>query len=162
MPGHPLSLALAHQAAAAGHGSVAAQSVSATSLLVQMVIGLAVIIVLIKVASRFVQSRGGRTVGRRSRPCGITLVGRQSLGKGVQVAMVHTGTQAYLLGVTQHQVTLLGQLDTGDVVPAAGTDADAGLQLLRGGDGAATADGGPLPVWRSTIEQMRVRTVRRA
>jgi flagellar biogenesis protein FliO len=134
-----------------------------------MVVGLVVIIFLIKMASKLVQGRGGRGLGPRPRAGGVTVVGRQSLGKGVQVAMVAAGKQTYLLGVTQRQVTLLGEID-GDE-PAVVGDHDDGskeLHLLRGGTRPAlaaspfpTADGAQ-PGWKSAIEQMRVRTARRA
>jgi flagellar biogenesis protein FliO len=173
-------VALAHHAT---HGSTGAQSVSASSLLIQMMLALIVIVVLIKLASRFVQGRRPRLPGGGARSQGVSVVGRQSLGKGVQVAMVAAGTQTYLLGVTQRQVTLLGQVDTIDpkevqvstvlaestvladssVLDRTGTDdaTGSGLQLLSGGDKAAS-NGDGQPVWRSAIEQMRVRTMRRA
>jgi flagellar biogenesis protein FliO len=149
---------------AAGQALTGAQSVSASSLLVQMVVGLVVIIVLIKLASKFVQGRGGRTVGPRARSQAVSVVGRQSLGKGVQVAMVAAGTQTFLLGVTQRQVTLLGEIDS---ATAATTTVDpeestsSGLQLLRGATPALSV-AGVVPSWKSALEQMRVRTVRRA
>jgi len=154
------TLALAHHAA--GHGSTGAQNVSASSLLVQMVLGLIVIIVLIKLASKFVQGRSGRALGHGPRPHGVAVVGRQSLGKGVAVAMVAAGKQTYLLGVTQRQVTLLGQVEPDDPGGAERQDTAGGLQLLRGGDRPALSADGSVPGWKSAIEQMRVRTVRRA
>jgi flagellar biogenesis protein FliO len=156
----PQLLALAHHGAS--HGSTGAQSVSVSSLLVQMVVGLCVIIVLIKLASKFVQGRGGRALTSGSRPHGVSVVGRQSLGKGVQVAMVAAGTQTFLLGVTQRQVTLLGELGGDETGSADGDDrAPGGLQLFRDADVPALTDG-TVPAWKSAIEQMRVRTVRRA
>jgi len=148
--------------AAAVHASTGAQSVSASSLLVQMTIGLVVIIVLIKLASKFVQGRSGRSLGRGPRPQGVAVIGRQSLGKGVQVAMVAAGKQTFLLGVTQRQVTLLGQLETDDVEPVDNADEASGLTLLRGGNRPALSAGGYVPAWKSAVEQMRVRTMRRA
>jgi flagellar biogenesis protein FliO len=145
----------------AAHASTGAQSVSASSLLVQMTIGLVVIIVLIKLASKFVQGRQGRSLGRGPRPQGVAVIGRQSLGKGVQVAMVAAGTQTFLLGVTQRQVTLLGQLDSDEAEPVDNHDEAAGLTLLGGTRPALTA-GGYVPAWKSAVEQMRVRTTRRA
>ena len=174
---------VAHHAATVAHhassGSslTGAQNVSASSLLVQMVVGLAVIIVLIKVASRLVRGRGGPPLGHGPRSHGVSVVGRQSLGKGVQVAMVTAGRQTYLLGVTQRQVTLLGEVDTTEpVVVSVGTGpAAAGLELTSaapaalpaglatrsmGSTGSETATNAP--AWKSAIEQMRVRTTRRA
>jgi len=160
--GHTVAHTVAHTAA---HASTGAQSVSASSLLVQMVVGLVVIIFLIKVVSKFIQGRGGRALGAGPRAHGVSLVGRQSLGKGVQVAMVAAGKQTYLLGVTQRQVTLLGEVDTSDAVtvPVSGSDpAPGALQLLPGGNSSGSFADGSMPVWKSAIEQMRVRTVRRA
>ena len=91
------------------------------------------------------------------------MVGRQSLGKGVQVAMVAAGRQTFLLGVTQHQVSLLGEVDTGEMAPVGGEDAGStALQLVAGGTGGSRPGSGSLPTWKTAIEQMRVRTVRRA
>lgn len=159
----PVVMAIARHATTGGHSSTTAQSVSASSLLVQMVIGLVVIIALIKVASRLVQGRGGRALSATRRRGSVTVVGRQSLGKGVQVAMVSAGEATYLLGVTQRQVTLLGQLDP-EVDPASATfpDVAAGeLQLLHGDSGVASPEV-TRPMWKSPIEQMRAKTLRRA
>jgi flagellar biogenesis protein FliO len=157
-----LALAAHH---AAAHGSTGAQSVSASSLLIQMVVGLIVIVFLIKMASKFVGGRGGRAgrvLGHGPRTQAVTVVGRQSLGKGVQVAMVAAGKQTYLLGVTQRQVTLLGQVGTDDSVPDEQDAAVGGLQLLRGGNRPALAAGASRPTLKSALEQMRDRTARRA
>jgi flagellar biogenesis protein FliO len=76
--------------------------------------------------------------------------------------MVAAGTQTFLLGVTQRQITLLGEIDR---APATAVDPEestsSGLQLLRGTTPALAATG-VVPGWKSALEQMRVRTVRRA
>ncbi len=77
--------------------------------------------------------------------------------------MVAAGRQTYLLGVTQHQVTLLGEVDTGEVAAVEGDESTAsGLQLVASGNRSTPSAVGSLPNWKSAIEQMRVRTVRRA
>ncbi|MGH9016537.1 MAG: flagellar biosynthetic protein FliO [Acidimicrobiales bacterium] len=153
--------AATHAHAAATHLATGAQSVSASSLLVQMAVGLVVIVLLIKMVSKLVQGRGARAFGHAARPQGLAVVGRQSLGKGVQVAMVSTGAQTYLLGVTTQQVTLLGEVG----VPAAATG-DEGtngtLQLLPGATAPALAAGASGTGWKAALEQMRDRTARRA
>jgi flagellar biogenesis protein FliO len=165
VPQLPPTLALAAHHAATTPGSTGAQSVSASSLLIQMVVGLIVIVFLIKMASKFVQGRGGRAgrvLGHGPRAQGVSVIGRQSLGKGVQVAMVAAGKQTYLLGVTQRQVTLLGEVDTDAAAADEQEAAVGGLQLLRGGNRPALAAGGSRPTLKSTLEQMRDRTARRA
>jgi flagellar biogenesis protein FliO len=163
MPRLPVVLAVARHVTSGSHATTPAQNVSASSLLVQMVIGLVVIIALIKVGSRLVQGRAGRTFNPARRRGSVAVVGRQSLGKGVQVAMVAVGDETYLLGVTQRQVTLLGQLDSAEEHAAAlSSDPVPGeLQLLHG-DGM-TSSPAPSPwSWKSPIEQMRAKTLRRA
>jgi len=179
---HLATLVAAAHLASAGHGGATTRTVSASSLLVQMVVALAVVVALIKLASRFVQGKGGRLPGQARRHGAVSVVGRQSLGKGVQVAVVSAARQTFLLGVTQHQITMLGRLGAAPRPDTAGTagedlelpddlsglvdgpDHDDGtgeLSLLRDAR-HPEATGEELAGWRSTIEQMRTKTVRRA
>jgi flagellar biogenesis protein FliO len=76
---------------------------------------------------------------------------------------VSAGDATYLLGVTQRQVTLLGQLDP-EVDPASATFPDVAvgeLQLVQG-DSAVSSPEVNQPMWKSPIEQMRAKTLRRA
>ena len=164
MPPGQAVLAAAHQVATTGgHGATGAQSVAASSLLIQMVIGLAVIIGLIKVVSRVVQGKGGRALSHARRQGGVSVLGRQSLGKGVQVAVVSAARRTYLIGVTQRQITLLGQLDGAQEAVAAPGQALAigDLQLIRSEPGPDPGDD-LQPSWRAAIDQMRDKTLRRA
>lgn len=104
-----------------------AQPVSATSLFLQLMLGLAVVLGIIWVVSRVLRGRVGATmVKRRSAP--LAVLGRQPLGKGVQIAIVKAGAETYLLGVTAHQVTRLARFrpdpadpdGSSDDLPAAG------------------------------------------
>lgn len=131
-----------------------AQPVSATSLFFQLMLGLAVVLGIIWVASRVLRGRVGTTMGKR-RAAPLAVLGRQPLGKGVQIAIVKAGTETYLLGVTAHQVTRLDRFhpdpvdgeETSDDLPAAGDPpagtAPAAFRL------------------QSTIRQWQERTVRR-
>jgi flagellar biogenesis protein FliO len=91
--------------------STTAHTVSAWSLLAQLVIGLAVILFIILVATKLLGGKGRRLVGPGRRPMPISVLARQSMGKGVSVVIVQAGPGTYLLGVTQHQVTRLDELD---------------------------------------------------
>ena len=135
--------------------AVTAKPVSAVSLFFQLMLGLAVVLGIIWVASRVFRNRvGSAVVKRRSAP--LAVLGRQPLGKGVQVAIVKAGAETLVLGVTAHQVTRLGSFrpDTVDIetssddLPAAGAPAP-----------------GASPVafrLQSTIRQLQERTTRRA
>lgn len=156
--------AAGHAAATGSHASTGATTVSATSLLLQLVVALGVVVAVIKGASWLLQGRSrraGATLGRRQPQ--LAVLARQTLGKGVHVAVIRAGDDALLLGITPQRVTRLGRLDP-DLLPAA-EPARSRLQLVSGGRGPASTEPSgthPGPTWRSAIDQIRERTVRRA
>lgn len=132
-----------------------AKPVSATSLFLQLMLGLAVVLGLIWLASKVMRGRMGATVGKR-RSAPLAVLGRQPLGKGVQVAIVKAGAETYLLGVTAHQVTRLARFQPD---PA---DADVSSDDLPA---AGSPPAGTSPAafrLQSTIRQLQERTTRRA
>jgi flagellar biogenesis protein FliO len=145
-PYSPVSFVFA--ATQASH-STGAKTVSAAHLFLQLFIGLAVILGLIFIVGRVLKGRVG-LVRRVSAP--LAVIGRQPLGKGVQVAIVKAGTDTYLLGVTAHQVTRLGRYNEQDPDMPVSTD-----------DLPPAAPAGPGgPRWQSALRQIQDRTVRRA
>ena len=157
---------------ATASASAAAKSVSATSLMFQLLLGLAVVLGIIWVGARLVRGRFGVTPGRR-RPTPLAVVGRQTLGKGVQLAVVRAGADTWLLGVTAHQITRLGRYREDESVEVAESTDDlppvnAGLFSARP-LGARPTGGTPVPFnllqpaarLQSTIRQMQERTLRR-
>ncbi|MBN1170813.1 MAG: flagellar biosynthetic protein FliO [Micromonosporaceae bacterium] len=83
----------------------------------------------------------------------IALLGRQQLTRGSAVALVRVADRALVLGVTDHQVTLLTETDLGTV-------ADASEMAKRP---AAPAGSALSPAtWRQALNVLRDRTVRRS
>ena len=140
-----------------------AKSVSATSLMFQLVIGLGVVLAIIWVAARIMRGRVG-TVTAKKRTAPLAVIGRQPLGKGVQIAVVRAGTETYLLGVTAHQVTRLARFKPDEFE-------DAAIQAASGSGspddlppavGANAGNQLPVPFrLNSTIRQLQERTLRR-
>lgn len=130
-----------------------AKPVSALSLFLQLMVGLAVVLALIWVASRVMRGRMGSAGKRRTGQ--LTVLGRQPLGKGIQLAVVRAGADTYLLGVTAHQVTRLARFrpdpddaeTSSDDLPPAGS-------VPPGSSPAAFR-------LQSTIRQLQERTTRR-
>ena len=90
---------------------------------------------------------------RRSLP--FEVVARHGLSRTSSLAIVRLGDRALVLGVTEHQVTLLTEVDPAELDAA--PDPDESFAGPAGpGNGA-----GALP-WKVAIEQMRERTVRRS
>lgn len=135
-------------------GQSTAKPVSATSLFVQLMIGLAVVLGLIWVVSKVVKGRFGANVAKR-RAAPLAVIGRQPLGKGIQVAIVKAGAETLVLGVTAHQVTRLGRFEPDSIDVAESSD-----DLPPAGQPPA----GTQPVafrLQSTIRQLQERTTRR-
>ncbi|MCU4185017.1 flagellar biosynthetic protein FliO [Acidiferrimicrobium sp. IK] len=128
-----------------------AHTVSAWSLFAQLLIGLAVILAIIFVASKVLAGRGRLSLGANRRQTPMSVLARQSMGKGVSLLIVRAGTAVYLLGVTQHQVTRIDTLD-----PETLTDTQDGSY-----DPPASGAARPQANWGSWIRQLQERSVRR-
>jgi hypothetical protein len=169
---------------------------SVIELLVRLAISMAVVMAVMGLAARLVRRRQGTgpllparqtsTTGRDSRPgrarsrkprpaAPLEVIYRRPLSKGAAVSVVEATGRTFLLGVTEHSVTLLAEL-TGPAaagataVPeqgAVGTvhlaDVDEWQQTgrmpvrERGPAGAETSDN----AWKLTLDSLRERTVRR-
>jgi flagellar biogenesis protein FliO len=128
--------------------STGAKTVSTSSLFLHLVLALVVVIGVIALASRLLRGRVG---GLRKTTAPLAVLGRQPLGKGVQIAIVRAGTDTYVVGVTSHQVTRLGRF----------TDPDPGVPVSTD-DLPAAAPAGPGGALQSAVRHFQERTVRRA
>lgn len=143
-----------------------AKSVSAFGLMLKLILGLAVVLGLIWVASRVMRGRvsGTKSVRRRQSP--ISIIGRQTLGKGVQLAVVKAGAETYLIGVTAQQVTrlaryqpdLMEELEALEASQPGGV-AEKPLSLLD----ISSPPAGPVQAsFHSAIRHLQERTVRKS
>ncbi|MCK4177626.1 flagellar biosynthetic protein FliO [Aciditerrimonas ferrireducens] len=148
--GHRAATGSAHLA-----GSLGAQSISATSLLLQLAVGLAVVVGLVYLTARLLRGRlGARLTGagsrgaRSARGQAVAVLGRQSLGKGVSVALVQVAERAYLLGVTPGRVQKVAALDPSALGTGGPEEPSAGPRRWLAAGRPGTASGSPaLPAW---------------
>ncbi|MDA8071863.1 MAG: flagellar biosynthetic protein FliO [Actinomycetota bacterium] len=108
-----------------------APTVSAGHMLLQLLLGMAVIVGVIVLGTKFARGRrhvlaSGGGPGRRRGL--VQVLGRQPLGKGVSVAVVQVGERAYLLGVTSSGVRRLGETDAQSLVTS--TELNAGGNVV--------------------------------
>jgi flagellar protein FliO/FliZ len=101
------------------------------------------------------------------------VLARQALGRTASVAIVRVADRAYVLGVTEHQITLLDDTDLTqltEVIAAARSAPRQPRQLagIAGMVGGRAANGAPrqasifsAAAWRQGIEAIRDRTARR-
>ena len=106
--------------------------------------------VLAKVARRPLAGRGGGA---------IAVLARQQLTRGSTVAVVRVGDRALILGVTDGQVSLLGEADPASVDSPAPRRETVALQDLPAGrlNGSLLSP----QTWSQTVQFLRDRTARR-
>ena len=103
-----------------------------------------------------------RPLGGRRATGALSVLGRQQLTRGAAVAVVRVGEKALVLGVTDQQVSLLGEAELASFEsPPMDHDHRDPVQLMSGA--AGPLDGSILAprTWRSTMDFLRDRTKRR-
>jgi flagellar protein FliO/FliZ len=133
-------------------------SVSTLALFARLIVSLAVVIGLMWAAAAVLRRRGigGHTPRRNAAGVQVELLARKSMGRNVSIAVVRVADQAMVVGITDHQVTTLGQTDLGEVdITIAGAQHSEAQRtaLPPGPNGSSTA-------WKAMLEQLRDRTVR--
>ncbi|BCJ53806.1 hypothetical protein Asp14428_52810 [Actinoplanes sp. NBRC 14428] len=103
-----------------------------------------------------VARRGG--LGKRG-PGSLSVLNRQSLSRGSSVAVVQVADRALILGVTDNQVSLLGETELSAFAEEAVRGPEALVLPHHGGK----LDGSILSprTWTSTLDFLRDRTARR-
>jgi flagellar protein FliO/FliZ len=137
---------------------------SLVALLVRVVVSLGVVLAVMAGAAAVLRRSGvagtavaGRRGGRR-RPVPVEVLARHGLSRGAFVTVVRLGGRTLVLGVTEHQVSLLTEVDPAELDAAS---------LSDGADETAAEPAGPgigagvLP-WKVALDQLRERTVRRS
>ena len=127
-------------------------SASTLVLFVRLILSLAVVIGLMWIAANVLRKRGFAGVASRRGPQGpqLELLSRRPLGRNASIAVVRVGDQSFLLGVTDHQVTKLGDVETTNI----DLNEDDTWTESSGALGSGSA-------WKTMLEQMRNRTARR-
>jgi len=123
------------------------------ALFARLLVSLGVVIGLMWFGARAVRRRGFGGLGASRGPgVHIDVLARRTLGRNASIAVVRAGEQALIIGITDQQVTKLG-------------DADLSTIDLSDAEGQWTAapqgPDGPSPTWKTMLEQLRDRTVRR-
>jgi flagellar biogenesis protein FliO len=131
---------------------------SLVALLVRVVVSLGVVLLVMWGAATVLRRSGvagtaatGRRGVRRRAP--VEVIARHGLARGASVTVVRLGGRALVLGVTEHQVSLLTELDQAEL--------DAPEDESSAGTAGPGIGSGSLP-WKVALEQLRERTVRRS
>jgi flagellar protein FliO/FliZ len=124
-------------------------NVSVAALLLRLVLSLGVVIVLMAGLAKLARNRMGRTAGRRrDHALQLQVLSRQTIGKNASVLLVRAGDRGLLLGVTEHNVSLITETEL-TAAPADESPAPARTTALA-------------PPWNMLVQRARELTVRRA
>jgi len=129
-------------------------SASTLILFARLILSLGVVIGLMWVAANVLRKRGFTGVaGRRvTRGPEVELIARRPLGRNASIAVVRVGDRSLVVGVTDHQVTKLGDFELTDI----DLDEDTTWTVPSGANGNS-----PATAWKTMLDQMRNRTARR-
>jgi len=121
-------------------------------------------------------SRPDRARSRKPRPAApVEVIYRRPLSKGAAVSVVEATGRTFLLGVTEHSVTLLAELAGPAEAGATAVPEQGAVGTVHLGDGDEWQQAGRMPVreggpagaetsdnaWKLTLDSLRERTVRR-
>lgn len=123
------------------------EDVSVLSLLGRLVFSLAIVLFLMFLVARVMRNRTMPGVGRiGARRDLLRVVARQPLTRTASIAVVHAADRALVVGVTDHGVSVLAELDVSALEP---DDPDGAMPVTSA------------PSWQGFLDVLRERSVRR-
>lgn len=123
------------------------EDVSVLSLLGRLVFSLGIVLVLMILVARVMRNRTMPGVGRMSvRRDLLQVVARQPLTKTASIAVVHAVDRALVVGITDHGVSVLAELD---------------VSVFEPEDPDGPIPGSSSPSWQGFLDVLRERSVRR-
>jgi flagellar biosynthetic protein FliO len=128
-------------------------SASTLILFVRLILSLTVVIGLMWVAANVLRKRGFTGVASRHAKRGpeVELIARRPLGRNASIAVVRVGDRSLIVGVTDHQVTNLGDFEMTEIELDEGNT----WTVPSGASGSS-----PATTWKTMLDQMRNRTAR--
>jgi flagellar protein FliO/FliZ len=129
---------------------------SFVGLVGRLIISMGVVLLVMWMAAKFVRNRNIGGMRKTGSNASIEVLARQSFGKTASVAIVRAAGKNLIIGVTDSQVTVLAEADAKAL---ADTDSEG---FEPEGHGTAAGRGTrPAQPWKTMLEQLRERTVRR-
>jgi flagellar protein FliO/FliZ len=131
---------------------------SLVALVVRVAVSLGVVLAVMAGAAAVLRRSGvvgtavsGRRGTRRNPP--VEIIARHGLSRGASITVVRLGGRGLVLGVTEHKVSLLTEIEAAEL----DTPNDDTVGVTAGpGIGPGS------PPWKIALEQLRERTVRRS
>ena len=140
------------------------------TLIVRLVVSLAIVLGLLLIIAGTLKKRGiavgGGGLGKGSRSSAqfdLEILTRKPLGRSAQLAVVRTADKTLVLGITEHQITMLTEIDsTLDLDDARSMALDISSPIPTEAQRTALlgTNPGSFPTWKTLIDNVRDKTVR--
>jgi flagellar protein FliO/FliZ len=133
---------------------------ASVALMVRLFVSLGFVLALMFGVMAVLKRRGfggfSPTAGRRAGAgANVEVIARKPLGRNASVAVVRAGSRAMVVGVTESNVTLLGDADLDEL------EAESEATEAQGTGFPRAVNGGATTPWKTMLESLRDRTVRR-
>jgi flagellar biogenesis protein FliO len=138
---------------------------SVLELALRLVFSLGVVLAIMAGAATVLKRSKGFNAAVRRRPVELAVVARQSLGKHASLAVVHTGGRELVIGITNASISLLSDREAPASQDQDHQDQDEAiiaLDLTATPRKAIVSGSAAQPAWKTAVETMRDRTVRRS
>ena len=137
---------------------------STIGMFARLLFSLSIVIGLMWIAAQQLRKRGYGGVGGK-RPGGgvqVELLARRSMGRNSSIAVVRVGDRSMDVGVTDHQINNLGDVDIDEIdLESATWTATPALPAPASATSSSNGAGTPTSPWKTMLEQMRSKTTRR-
>ena len=140
------------------------------ALVLRLVVSLAIVLGLLLILAGTLKKRGiavgagGRGKGSRvPSPFDLEIITRKPLGRNAQLAVVRTAGKTLVLGITEHQITMLTETEaTLDLVDANSIplDIEDNIPMEAQRTALLGTTPGSFPTWKTLIDNVRDKTVR--
>ncbi len=139
------------------------------TLVVRLVVSLAIVLGLLLIVAGILKKRGlviGGGIGKGSRnhsPFDLEIMSRKPLGRNAQLAVVCTAGKTLVLGITEHQITMLAETEVVlELTDTTSIPLDLSLPLSMEAQRTALpgTSSGSFPTWKTLIDGVRDKTVR--
>lgn len=140
----------------------------AVGMLIKVAFVFGLLFVTLRLVGKLYSGGGAKIMGGRHEGAVIQVIGRQSIGRNADVTVVTLGDRTLVLGVTEHNVSMVAELDPEEMVTREVIELSPQLLAPAAMNAAAplaiparTQASASVPSWRDLLESMRERTVRR-
>jgi flagellar protein FliO/FliZ len=137
---------------------------STIGMFARLLFSLAIVIGLMWIAAQQLRKRGYGGVGAKRPGAGVQveLLARRSMGRNSSIAVVRVGDRSMVVGVTDHQINSLGDVDIDEIdLESATWTATPALPAPASAASTSNGAGTPTSPWKTMLEQMRSKTTRR-